>query len=264
MDVETAILEILKTGSPSRRWDDLWVLAGLRIQRPIPAAEMQAAISSLQARGTVRLRGGAVLVVVLANGEPPEQVESRSPDLSNDAGGLPSEAQLMPALDKWLRDRFLPGLGQNAEAIVRDTSRGGPRSGVWSRPDYAVAAVRRYLYSSLREVDLYGFELKRANAASVVGVHEALAHTRWVHFSYLVWHVPDAPAVSPDLEAIRGECARHGVGLVTFIDPDRVESWRTELGPEKHPTDPSSIECFIEERFEESQRSQLKAWLAAS
>ena len=261
MNVEDAVLEVLKAGSPTRRRTDLWVLVNRRLQRTVSPEGLQGAIDALRARGLISYLPGAADKVTLVAGDLVTPAEGQPLAPSAPTGEPPPEARLMPALGEWIRSRFMADLGEQARSIVRDTSRGGPPRGPWSRPDYAVASVRAYAYSTLREVDLYGFELKRAGAATVIGVHEALAHTRWVHFSYLVLHAPDREGSSSDFEIIFGECARHGVGMIKFSDPDALDSWSIALEPERRAVDQLSVDEFINERFDETERSQLKRWL---
>jgi hypothetical protein len=42
------------------------------------------------------------------------------------------------------------------------------------------------------QFDVYSFELKAEFGAIDLAVYEALAQTRFTHFGYLVWHLPDS------------------------------------------------------------------------
>jgi hypothetical protein len=66
------------------------------------------------------------------------------------------------------------------------TAQGAPGAGRWSRPDFTLAAIRRFKYDPRRYLDVYSFELKNRRGTNVVAVHEALAHARFSHFAYLV------------------------------------------------------------------------------
>jgi hypothetical protein len=109
-------------------------------------------------------------------------------------------------------------------------------------------------------VELFGFELKPAKRGSVIGAHEAFAHTRYVHYSYLVWHVPDKDNSSA-FATVHAECARLGVGLVHFADPSNFRTWSRDIEPQKQSPDLFSVDTFIDDRFDKSETVQLKAWM---
>ncbi|NWG53879.1 MAG: hypothetical protein HXY28_09185 [Hydrogenophilaceae bacterium] len=265
MDIEEVILDVLRSGSAQRLRGELWVVANRRLQRSISVDEWRSAIESLQARGLVTVSAGAGDRVALAgaHGLSAHGAEpASSPVDEGPPNTFPLEGQLMPALGVWLESRFIPSLGDHAQAVSQNTAYRGPRRGAWSQPDYTIASVRRYKYSNIREVDLFGFELKRAGAVTVVAVHEALAHTRWVHHSSLVFHLPD-PGMS-DLDTIKHECARHGIGLIVFEKPDALDTWKMHTEPEKRSVDPLSVDRFVDERFEEESKAKLRQWLTSS
>jgi hypothetical protein len=248
MTLKDAIITILLTGEPRRRYGDLWTEAGRQIGRAVQRQEFDSVISELAGRERLSVSSGGTTSWVHLSGQ--------------DAGNhpAPTESQLMPQLDAWLRSEFPKSFRYAPQFIVKNTSQAGLKSGVWSRPDFTVALMRRFRYSTLREIDLFGFELKKSSAGSVIGVHESYAHTRYVHFSYLVWHVPNENS-QRQLEPVQSECARLGVGLVTFSDPHKIENWRTLLEPEKAATDPHHVEAFIEDRFAQEERNQLAEWI---
>lgn len=251
--LDEVVLGILRDGQSRRRTSEVWGAAARAIGRAIRQPDFDAAVERLRTTGRVRVR--RVFGI-----ERLEFVDSALP--AEERTVTPLEAELMPALGRWLRDAFVRDLGARAQAIVRDTSRAGPRSGVWSRPDYTVASVARYTYSTVREVDLFGFELKRFESGSVVGVHEAHAHTRYVHFTHFVWHMPHPDRDRESIDAIRDECARLGVGFVRFADPDRLDTWTVVLDAQRNSPDPESVDGYIDDRFDEADRTQLVQWLA--
>lgn len=258
-DLEKAILGLLKEGAPRRRGDELWHLASKRLQRPIPPDLYQSSLNSLQSQGLVSVRRGATETVSLISAEPPRSVEEPPYDA---ADSVVREKQLMPALDAWLRNEFAVRIAVGAQTIVRDTSRGS-HLGPWSQPDFSIARVRTFKFSSAREVDLYGFELKPADKTNVSGIYEALAHRRWVHFAYLVLHVPNADDVAGELDVLRRECARHRIGFISFVKPDDWGTWREEIAADRGAPDPAFVDEFIQTKFCLADQELLKTWLCS-
>lgn len=255
MDLDAILLETLKSGASQRSIADLWIITNKRLQRTHTQSQIYDAIERLRGRGLIGVSGDTVR---LLNGspEPPPRPETTPSDRGERAA--PLEKDLMAPLQTWIENRFIPEIeARNGSARHKNTSAGGPRKGAWSQPDYTVAAVTRRKYSTLREVELYGFELKKSDA-TVVAVHEALAHTRWVHYSYLVLHCLDE---DDNVQEIEAECARHGIGLVLFADPNVLDTWKIRLRPERMPVEPSRVDEFIEMRLDADQQHLLKTWL---
>jgi hypothetical protein len=262
VDLQDEIVRVLSGSNGRRRYDEVWGAVARNVGQEIRQQDFEAAVTALAGAGKVNRRssGGGLDHLTLPVAPPPRK-EARPTGEPPPRSGHPLESQLMGALGDWLDKRFRHSLGANIQAIVQDTAHAGPRTGVWSRPDFTVAAVRRFTYSTVRDVELHGFELKRADAGSVIGVHEALAHTRWVHYSYLVWHTPDLSSAQNDFDVIRSECSRHGIGLVTFADPPGLSTWNIVLEAEKASPDPLLVDAYIGDRFVTEQSQKLRAWL---
>ncbi|MBI1339076.1 hypothetical protein GC169_02530 [bacterium] len=252
--VKAAIVRILTDGNERRRYRDLWNSAAFEIGTEISPEAFETSIETLRSAKTILLTTGPTTWVVLAGA-----AQTIEPTPGNPQRGAKLEKHLMPNLDAWLRQEFVPNLRVGEHHIVRDTSAGGA-AGVWTRPDFTVASSRRFRSTNVREVELYGFELKRADNGSVIGVHEALAHTRYVHFAYLVWHVPDRN-LSKSFDPIFSQCARHGIGFIHFADPNRFETWITELDPQKASPEPFAVDDFIADRFSADDNDRMRSWL---
>ena len=74
--------------------------------------------------------------------------------------------------------------------IVANTARGGPRVGKWTQPDLTLVAIQKLPIQKRIELEVFSFELKRAQDSDVDSVFEAVAHTRYAHYAYLAWHQP--------------------------------------------------------------------------
>jgi hypothetical protein len=117
-----------------------------------------------------------------------------------------SEADLYPHVQRYLHLEFAPSLKPRLGAhltLVNTTATSGPAgSGRWSRPDLALVNLWRHKYQPQQHLELYGFEVKRDGGCDLTSVHETLAHTRLVHFAYLVWHYKSADVNSPHFNTI--------------------------------------------------------------
>ncbi|MGH6793745.1 MAG: hypothetical protein ACREDH_00710, partial [Methylocella sp.] len=135
------------------------------------------------------------------------------------------EAKLMPPLSNYLEGAFRRGLDLPADgiAIVQDTSAKGPAKGLWAHPDFIMISAMRFRFMPGAQVDVHGFELKTETGCSVLGVHEALAQTRFTHFGHLVWHLPEGSKSEARLAEIEDHCGEHGIGLIRMRDPSVKE-----------------------------------------
>jgi hypothetical protein len=97
---------------------------------------------------------------------------------------------------------------------IANTARGGPSVGQWSQPDLILISVRRYVSRAVPELELFGFELKTHQGFDVSAVHQALAHTRYVHYSHVVVHCPSDETWEHRLQDARYHAQRHGIGVI--------------------------------------------------
>lgn len=172
-----------------------------------------------------------------------------------------TEAQLMPALDAFLtgtftRDMDLPS---GSLTIVQDTSRIGPATGRWMRPDFVLVSIMRFQYLPGLQVDVHSFELKTENGGSVLAVHEALAQTRFTHFGHLVWHLPQESRARARLPEVEAQCEEHGVGLILILDPaDTLAGFEVRLDPRHRQTELREVDGFLESRLTPPNKKTLQ------
>lgn len=175
-----------------------------------------------------------------------------------------SEKELMPALEKWISEvhapRFFPTARRSPGFCVVDTSTGGARSGTWSQPDFTVALLRSYEYSTLRHIELVGYELKRAGQGKVTAVHEALAHRRWVHYAYLVLFTPPESDEAVRITELTFECNRHGVGFITFSNASDLSSFKIHAHPQFEGVPAHRVDEFVADRLGEVSED-LRNWM---
>ena len=175
------------------------------------------------------------------------------------------EAELYPAVERFLNLQYAPGLkpryGAHLPLVAITATAGAAALGTWSRPDLAMINLWRYKFQPTQTLDLHGFEVKRFEGCDLKSVHETLAHTRLVHFAHLVWHHPRADLEAEKFRIILDNCREYGLGLITFGDPDRGDSFRVHVEPRRGTPSEAVVNDFIETRFPAHQQDRLLAWI---
>lgn len=206
--------------------------------------------------GRLRGQGGQVF---LAKGD-----HGRSADpASSDSRSKLSESDLMQPLGRYLEGAFRKELDipPHGQCLVKDTSQMGPPRGRWARPDFVLITAMRFRVMPGSQLDVYSFELKAEHGATDLAVYEALAQTRFTHFGYLVWHLPQASPAEARLPEITGQCGQHGIGLIRIHDPDNDDEFETILDPVRKATAAASVDGFLERRLTEGDQQLLRSAL---
>lgn len=179
---------------------------------------------------------------------------------------ISSERELEPHIEGflWRRfgERFLDIDLRNYSLVVQNTAHGGVAAGLWTRPDLAAAVVTRYTYAPIPHLDLYGFELKMAPGCTVYAVHEALAHTAFVNFAYLVVFLPGPDhSERENLSRMIEQAQKHGVGIIIVKDPTDDESYEIVLTAQRQSPKLKRIDDFISQRFDRANKLALRTWI---
>ncbi|WP_415914771.1 hypothetical protein [Rhodopseudomonas palustris] len=209
--------------------------------------------------GRLRGQGGQVFLAKSDNGGVAEPTAS-------DAGSKLSESELMPHLGRYLKTAFRKELDipAHGEWLVKDTSQMGPPRGRWARPDFVLLTAMRFRVMPGAQLDVYSFELKAEYGATDLAVYEALAQTRFTHFGYLVWHLPEGSPAGARLPDITGQCGQHGIGLIRVHEPATDDGFETVLDPIRKPTPPAAVDSFLERRLSEDEQKLLRSALAGT
>ena len=174
------------------------------------------------------------------------------------------EEVLYPWVERYLNtsfeDNFRPKLKQSLHKVAITASTGVQGAGQWTRPDLALFNLWKHEYSTSYTLDLYSFEVKTENGCDLTGVHEALAHTRSVHYSYLTWHYPSKNFDDPKFKIIEENCLAYGVGLITF-GADDPRTFIIHHNARRIEPDAALVSEFIETRFSKQHRDTLLEWL---
>lgn len=250
-------LVVASAKSPMRP-RELQVLLSNSVERPVPDRDFQRALEELISSGHARRVQGGPGGRIAANSpaEPATEV----------TGVVPSdyslEQSLMPHVEKYLATTFASseaGLSERAKIWLCDTSVGGPLgAGPWSRPDFTLVAATRFRFSRPPQLDVFGFELKPEMRCDIRAVHEAYAQTRFVHYGYLMWHLPASSRKRKSLSGIRTHCSDLGVGLIVFPDPSEAASFEVLVDPARKSPSPEALEAFLTHRVSAQKCAEIE------
>jgi hypothetical protein len=149
-----------------------------------------------------------------------------------------------------------------ADTSVSHTSEGGH----WSRPDLAALILGGGEYVPYWKADLHTFEVKTCFGVSEGAVHEANAHGRFGHYTWLVFQALGKAAPESTGGLFRRLCEtanRLGVGLIHFADPSDAHNWTIAAWPRRTGTDNATADAFVRERFPAETQQRIKSRLEA-
>ncbi|MEZ4449992.1 MAG: hypothetical protein R3B09_10980 [Nannocystaceae bacterium] len=152
--------------------------------------------------------------------------------------------------------QLFPGFPTPAKHWVDSSPRQGRRQtgGRWTRPDLSAVTLNKYRYVPGPHIDVFTFEVKPRSQFNVLGLYEALGHSRRANFAYVLYHVRPEGKLNPQqrtnlerqLEEIKREAARLRVGVATFEDPAVADTWTVHVLPGRHAPEARLLNEFIE------------------
>jgi len=180
------------------------------------------------------------------------------PDPSvNSANERSLYAPLRSALEtKWIKRFALD------DALVDETHSRGSKAtgGTFTRPDITAVGIRHYVYLPKR-LEVITFEVKPADAVSIMGVLEAIAHREAAHRSYVMYATSRLQfEAGSDGERVLELAQKYGIGIVLAEKPDGVESWEIILDTVRHEPDPARLDRFLMDLPGDEMRKQLAKW----
>lgn len=137
--------------------------------------------------------------------------------------------------------------------------------GRWTRPDLSAVTLNKYRYVPGPHLEVFTFEVKPRGQFNILGLYEALGHSRRANFAYVLFHVPPESELRPHqrdehqrkLEEINREAARLKVGVATFEDPTAADTWTVHVVPGRHAPEARLLNEFIE-TLPESIRREIE------
>lgn len=232
------LFDILDVDPPRMSWKNAWASAARELGRTISPTEYDSAVLALVQERFLAARGaGAQTPLVRRAAGPP----------------VTPERDLMPGVEEWLREVWLPGSAlpsaEIIDRIVEDTSRARERgAGPNSQPDFlAMFLCERRTKLLTRYLDVASFEVKAANASIPAAAQQAQNHHNFVNRSYLIW-----PASNDEVDLIDDltrACTARRIGLIAFSDASDPGSFRIILESTRHEPDAVLVEEFISARI---------------
>jgi hypothetical protein len=122
-----------------------------------------------------------------------------------------------------------------------------PTGGKWTRPDVTLVSVGNYPFIPGKSVEVITFEIKPADAHGLEGVYETASHSAFANKSYLALHVPDGSQQEAEdyLERLEKESVRFGVGLITFEDPAKWDTFDVVVEAQHKTPSPRDTNEFL-------------------
>jgi hypothetical protein len=132
--------------------------------------------------------------------------------------------------------------------------------GTWSVPDITLYACQTLKYIPGKILSLFSFEVKTKDNVGLTAVYEALAHTRFVNFSYLVV-VGDPQEWTSNKDGpysqISAECFRHGIGLIIGDGKPSWDAYETVREGERFSPDFSRQDQYVARAFDEDGQEKI-------
>lgn len=131
--------------------------------------------------------------------------------------------------------------------------------GKWTRPDVTLVSVGNYPFIPGKSVEVITFEIKPADAYGVEGVYETASHSAFANKSYLAIHVAEGQDDAEDrLERLEKEAVRFGVGLVTFEDPAKWDTFDVIVEAQHKVPSPRDVNEFLSRLKKDAQQTLQK------
>jgi hypothetical protein len=242
-DLERIVLEVLSDGA-EQSLGELETRTMKALGRKLPEDLYPETLETLKARRLLSITG--------------EKVKRSEPDFP--------ERDLEAGIETFISsEQAVTHLRlERGSTIWQKTARGGRAgTGTWSRPDFTIATIRKRKYDPVRHLDLIALELKNVAGSSVVAVHEALAHTRFAHYAYLV--CPRSHLNASVQRAVRESCSQHGIGLLSFDlsvgsgNSPAFSAFRFEVDPRRQAPEPELVDNYIDDRFDVESQERLSS-----
>ena len=174
------------------------------------------------------------------------------------AGGF--ELTLYPAIVARLEERIAEEARFDAPPVVRVTGMQGRKQtgGVWTRPDITVVAHKKFRVLVGGHLEVHTYEVKTGAAFNLTALHEARAHRRRAHRSYVLVDYDNEADVGK-VESLIDEARELGVGLIGFHSVQ--DEWRIWFEPPIHHPDPIELDTFLFTQLPNDVET-IRAWAA--
>ena len=245
------IVQLIRDNAPSGRFKPIEEVAdacAIANRQAISRSDFSEALSSLEEAGLVAVQGRQMKLV-----------EFDAP-----------EKELYDPLEEALNEQgFLNQIRvSKPQSVFHRTAYGGAiGSGQFSRPDFTLATIRQFAFDPASYLDVVTFEVKNLAGTNLLAVHEALAHARFGHYSFVV--IPKSSLDPSIVEMTKQHCTEHGLGLITFrikaVEPVvQISDLKVIVHAVRNLPDPHRVERFLTERLPPEKQETLKQLARAS
>jgi hypothetical protein len=171
------------------------------------------------------------------------------------------ERALYAPLKASIEGKWIKRFGFDDVFVDETHSRGAKDTGgTYTRPDITAAGYRGYVYLPKR-LEVITFEVKPAEAVSIMGVLEAIAHREAANRAYVMFAISTAKfEAAVEYERISELAQKYGVGIVLTENPDDVENWDITLEAIRHDPDPARLDRFLGDLPSDNMKKQLMKW----
>ncbi len=134
------------------------------------------------------------------------------------------------------------------------------QAGRWSNPD--ILSMRFWLPELVPafKFTVRSFELKATGQADITSVHQALAHRRYVHESFLAIHEPEWKSQMSYITDLRKQCSHHGLGFIAIENPENHESYAVLERARAVPPLADEQDQFLKRHLSREGANILKNW----
>lgn len=175
------------------------------------------------------------------------------------------ELSLYEPFHNWLVGFWSKDVGLDQFLVSKTASQGRrDTGGQWTRPDFAIAAVKSYKFYRTKSLEIVSFEIKPTISDALVGIYEAATHRTFAHRSYLAVHFEsekEKENARDLLSRIEKKAAQFEIGLIVFTNPTNWDTYETISDPSLQEPDPVEIDKFISQQFSEQDHEQLLKWI---
>jgi hypothetical protein len=171
------------------------------------------------------------------------------------------EKNLYAPLKASIEEKWIKRFAFDNVVVDETHSRGSKDTGgTFTRPDITVGGIRSYVYL-MKRLEIVTFEIKSAEAVSIMGVLEAIAHREAAHRAYVMYATSREKFEDAiEAERITELAQKNGIGVVLTEKPNDVESWEIMLDAIRHEPDPARLDRFLGDLPSEEMKMQLSKW----
>lgn len=184
---------------------------------------------------------------------------SRSGKRSGKGQRRKRESELYEAFRQTIQTGWVPAYGTSSDYIAEVYAHKGSKDtkGKWTRPDVVLVSVESYPYIYGKSVEVVSFEIKPEDAYGIEGIYETASHSAFANKSYLALHLPEGGKGSELPERLETEAARFQIGLLTFSEPARWDTFDVLVEPVHKTPSPADMNDFLKHLKEENRNKLL-------